>query len=408
MASPRFENLVAGTYEAWIIDANGCQQMIQNNLVLADPAPITASLQINQENCVNLQGEIEVIGTAGGQGSNYTYQLIKDGAAFGAPQTTTVFSGLGAGSYQVLIADQWSCTTTIGWPEVLYEEMNLVSTVVKPLDCTVNPDGEITIAVSGGSANLDFTVTYPDLVTTVSNNTGVFVGLDQVGTYTFVVTDLDTTNPVCVKNISEVLVAPTPVTFDTHTIVDVSCFGMSDGTVTVNLSASAPGVNDNPIYTYNLYSAAVLYAGPQTDPVFSGLPSGTYEVEAISSKGCSLRETVVVGEPALLTVSATATAFYCNPNNTVNTSTITATVPVGAGTSPYLYSIDNINYQTANTFDIVDNGSTQNITVYVLDANGCATSTAVVIDPLNVFTATVSQGNRDLLCKPRTGTYHSV
>ncbi|MGB5699473.1 T9SS type B sorting domain-containing protein [Muriicola sp.] len=390
VVSPRFENLAAGTYEAWVIDANGCQQMIQNNLVLADPALITASLQINQENCVNLQGEIEVIGTAGGQGSNYTYQLIKDGAAFGAPQTTTVFSGLGAGSYQVQITDQWSCSALVG-PEVLYEEMNLVSAVVKPLDCTVNPDGEITIAVSGGSANLDFTVTYPDLVTTVSNNTGVFVGLDQVGTYTFVVTDLDTTNPVCVKNISEVLVAPTPVTFDTHTIVDVSCFGMSDGTVTVNLSASAPGVNDNPIYTYNLYSAAVLYAGPQTDPVFSGLPSGTYEVEAISSKGCSLRETVVVGEPPLLTVSATATVFYCNPNNTVNTSTITATVPVGAGTSPYLYSIDNVNYQTANTFDIVDNGSTQNITVYVLDANGCATSTAVVIDPLNVFSAAVSR-----------------
>ncbi len=390
LPSPRFENLVAGTYEAWVIDANGCQQMIQNNLVLADPSPITATLQVNQENCVNLQGVIEVIGTTGGQGANYTYQLIKDGAAFGAPQSGTVFSGLGAGSYEVQITDQWSCSALVG-PEVLYEEMNLVSTVVKPLDCTATPDGEITITVSGGSANLDFTVTFPDLVTTVSNATGVFTGLNQAGTYTFVVTDLDTTNPVCVKNITEVLVAPTPVTFDPHTIEDVSCNGLSDGSVTINLSSSAPGVNDNPVYTYNLYSGAALYAGPQTDPVFSGLPAGTYEVEAVSARGCSLRETITIGEPAVLTVSAVATDFACNPDNTVNTATITATVPVGAGTAPYLYSIDAINYQTANTFDIIDNGSTQSVTVYVLDANGCAAFTTLAIEPLNVFTATVSQ-----------------
>jgi gliding motility-associated-like protein len=391
VASPRFENLAVGTYEAWVIDVNGCEQLIQNNIVLADPTPITASLQVNQENCINLQGEIQVIGTTGGQGINYTYQLIKDGAPFGASQTGTIFAGLGAGSYEVQITDQWSCTTTIG-PEVLYEEMNLASTVVKPLDCTVTPDGEITITVNGGSGNIDYTVTFPDLVTTASNATGVFTGLSQAGTYTFVITDLDTTNPVCVKNITEVLVAPTPVTFDPHTVVDVSCNGGSDGSITVNLTPGAPGINDNPIYNYNLYDGGgLLIAGPQTNPTFNGLAAGNYEVEAVSNRSCSLREVVVVGEPTILIVTAVATAFNCNPNNTVNTSTITATVPVGAGTSPYLYSIDNSNFQSSNTFDVIDTGSIQNINVYVVDANGCTTFDTVTIDPLNVFTAMVSQ-----------------
>ena len=70
VAGPRFENLSPGTYEAWVIDSQGCAQMVQNNIVLTDPVPITATLQINQENCINLQGELEVVGTAGGQGSN--------------------------------------------------------------------------------------------------------------------------------------------------------------------------------------------------------------------------------------------------------------------------------------------------------------------------------------------------
>ena len=389
VAGPQFANLTPGTYEAWVIDANGCEQMIQNNIVLADPAPITASLQINQENCTNIQGEIEVIGVSGGQGSNYTYQLIRDAAPFGAPQATTVFTGLGAGTYEVQITDQWSCTFTTP-PVILYDEVTVVGNVVKPIDCSVSPDGEITITATGGSGNFDYTVTFPDLVTTASNATGVFTGLNQAGTYSFVVSDLNTT-PNCTYSVSLDLDAPTPVTFDPHTIVDVSCNGLSDGSITVNLTPTAAGINDNPPYVYNLYSGVVLIAGPQADPTFTGLAAGTYDVEAVSNRACSLRETVVVNEPTILTATAVATPFACNPNNTVNTSTITVTVPVGAGTAPYLYSIDNVNFQSSNIFDIVDTGATQNITVYIADANGCTTTDAVTIEPLNVFTAIVSQ-----------------
>ncbi len=390
-ASPRFENLSAATYEAWVLDNNGCEQLVQNGIVLANPTPITATLQINQENCTNLEGEIEVVGTTGGQNANYTYQLIKDSTPFGTPQTSAVFSGLGAGSYEVEITDQWACTTTIG-PEVLYEEMSLVSNIIKPLDCTINPDGEITITVNGGSANLNYEVTYPDGITTSNNNTGVFVGLNQVGVYNFTVTDLETTNPVCSRSIDTELIAPDAVVFDPHIIEDVSCNGLSDGSITIILGPAAPGVNNNPIYQYNLYdNIGALIAGPQADPTFTGLSANSYEVEAISSRGCSLREVVTVGEPLALAVSAAATPFLCNPSNVVNTSTLSVNVTAGTGTAPYLYSIDNVNFQSSNTFDIADTGALQNITVYVRDVNGCIETDVVAITPINTFSATVSQ-----------------
>lgn len=387
VGGPRFENLGTGTYEAWVIDQNGCEQLVQNAIVLADPAPITATLQINQENCTNLQGELEVVGTTGGQGANYTYQLIKDGSDFGAPQTTTIFSGLGAGMYEVRITDQWTCTTTIG-PETLYEELQLAGTVIKNIDCTTNPDGEITVTAQGGSSNLSYTVIYPDGTTTATNTTGVFVGLNQPGDYTFVVSDLDTT-PNCTAQTVVTLDAPTPITFDPHTVVDVSCNGLSDGSITINLEPRAPGVNDNPIYSYNLYDGGVLIAGPQTSPIFTGLPAASYEVEAISGRGCSLQEIVIISEPALLTVSSTATAFACNPDNTVSQATITAVAT--NGTAPYLYSIDGVNFVTTNTFTVTDNGATQNITITVRDDNGCTAIDTVIIEPINVFSAVVSQ-----------------
>src|SRR5690606_11563316 len=194
----------------------------------------------------------------------------------GSPQASDTFSGLGAGTYEVQISDQWSCTFTTP-AEILYQEMNVTSAVVKPIDCTVVPGGEITITVQGGSANLEFTATFPDGTTTLTNTDGIFTGLDQDGPYSFTVRDLDTSAPVCEKTVTQSLDAPTSVTFDAPDIVDVSCNGLSDGSITVNLMPTAAAVNDNPVYSYNLYDATgtTLLAGPQTNAVFSGLSAAT-------------------------------------------------------------------------------------------------------------------------------------
>nr|WP_299071597.1 T9SS type B sorting domain-containing protein [uncultured Allomuricauda sp.] len=398
-ASPLFSGLAGGAspgtdYQVWVADQNGCEFQLPNeNLV--DPTTITATLQINQDNCTALQGEIEVIGTAGGQGSNYTYQLIRNGSNVGSPQTNPVFSGLGAGSYEVLIADQWSCTTTIG-PEILLDEMTATAAVVKPIDCSVNPGGQITITVNGGSSNLSYDVLFPDGLTTQNNATGVFTGLTQPGTYTFTITDGDTVTP-CTVIVTQDLDDKIDPVISNVIMVPVSCNGGSDGSLTVELD---PASAVNPVYTYELYEASDLvtpYRFAQTSAAFDNLPQGDYRVRVISARACEDFHDETVTEPTALIVSATATPFACNASNTVNTSTITASA--SGGTGPYLYSIDNTNFQTSNTFDIIDNGAVQNITVYITDANSCS-ETAVVapIEPINVFTANVTLNNGGISC----------
>lgn len=395
-ASPLFTGLAgAGTvYQVWVADQNGCEFQLPNETLL-DPTAITGTLQINQENCTALQGEIEVVGTAGGQGANYTYQLIRNGGNIGSPQTSTVFTGLGAGSYQVLIADQWSCTTTLG-PVILLDEMTATATVVKPIDCSLDPGGHITITVNGGSANLSYDVLFPDGLTTANNATGVFTGLTQAGTYTFTATDGDTVTPCTVVVTQDLDDSVDPVITNV-VMVPVSCNGGSDGSLTVELDSAS---TVHPVYTYELYEATNLitpYRFAQTSATFDNLPQGDYRVRVISARACDDFHDETVTEPTALAASATATPFACNVNNTVNTSTITATA--SGGTGPYLYSIDNVNFQTSNTFDIVDNGAVQNITVYVTDANSCV-ETAIVapIEPINVFTANVTLHNGGISC----------
>lgn len=396
VSNPKFTGLSGADYQVWIADKNGCVFQLPNeNLVT--PTPISATLQVNQENCTNLEGEIEVSLPTGGQGSNYTYQLIKNGTAVGSPQTTRIFSGLGAGSYTVFINDQWSCDfTTLA--TVLYEEINVSTTVVKPIDCTVDPGGQITVNVTGGSTNLEYEVTFPDLTTILTQtNNAVFTGLTQIGTYSFVIRDLDTNTPICEKPVTQALVDKVDPILLASTVENVSCFGLADGTITANLD---PATNVDPIYTYNLYDAigTTQIGVNQTSPTFTGLAAAVYQIEVVSAKGCSIRETIEVTQPTALVISAVATEFACAPNNTVNTATITVTIEDGvttpgtpSGTSPYLYSIDGVNYQSTNTFNVIDTGVAQTITVSVKDGNSCPQTTTVTIEPINKFTAVVTQ-----------------
>ena len=164
-ANPRFENLAAGTYEIWVIDSRGCPLPL-TDITLAVPSPITADLQLNNENCANFEGELQVINEAGGQGSNYSYQLQRwDGAVYvnlRAQQTTATFSNLGAGQYQVLVSDQWGCAAPTSNAITLYNELVPLATIVKPIDCTLDPGGQITISQTGGSGTYVYTGTFPD------------------------------------------------------------------------------------------------------------------------------------------------------------------------------------------------------------------------------------------------------
>ncbi|SIQ03775.1 T9SS type B sorting domain-containing protein [Maribacter ulvicola] len=387
VAGATFDSLTAGTYQAWARDAEGCEKLIQDNIVLDVPDPIAAILEVNIENCTNLQGEIEVSMPTGGQGSNYTYQLRLNGTDFRAPQNTRVFTGLGAGSYDVSIIDQWGCPFITN-AVVLYEQMNISTTVDKPIDCTVTPGGEITVNVNGGSTNLEFEMTTPS-GSVLTQTTGVFTNLIEAGTYTFEVRDLDTTNPVCRRETTQTLDAPVaPVLLDA-TIINVSCFGGTNGSIRANID---PATADNPIYQYELYDIADLVnpiVPAQDAPLFTGLAAGEYQIRVISSRGCDGVKNETITEPTALTITATASEFSCAADNSVNTATITATA--GAGTPPYLYSIDNSIFQASNTFNVTDTGTVQTIDVYVKDANGCTTPTTATIQPINTFTATVAQ-----------------
>ncbi len=398
VATPRFENLVAGTYEAWVIDNRGCQQLIQDNIVLEDTTPITATLQVNSENCTGTDGELEVINIVGGQGSNYTLQLIKDGTDFGAPQTTTLFSGLGAGSYEVRITDQWDCTVTIG-PEVFYEPMVATYDIVQTIDC--DADGEITVTVTGGSGNFEYRLLLPG-GTTQTNTTGVFTGLNHAGNapadYVFTIIDLDT-DPQCSTPVTVTLDKPTPVTLLTTDGTDLSCPGADDGTITINLEPTTDGVNDNPIYIFTIENTTVGSAPvTQDNPLFSSLAPGVYDITVTSGRGCEATDQVEILSPVPLDAAITdVVPFSCDMDNAIQMAQIEVTITTGTGTPDYYYSVNNSPFLPTNGEVFVHTVTTDGAyDIVVRDANGCLFALPTQnIDPLPQIVLSIAEGTTD-------------
>jgi len=366
--------MVNTNWDVYVRDANGCTIGIPLDVVIdTDPLPSVTLPPFAGDQCNSTGNSYTFTATPGG-GEIAPVRYSIDGVNFQSSATFTVTS---AGTYTVTIRDGNGCTAidTI----TIYPPIIVTASVSAQPSCTVG--GTITVNGAGGSGSYSF-----DLLDSLGNPTGyVISGSDftgiPAGDYIVEITDALTG---CSSQTPISLETPIPVTFTT-TVTDVNCNGGSDGVITVSLDTG----NDNPPYSYEI--TGPISVGPQYSNIFTGLPAGTYDITVTSGRGCSLTLQETIGEPNLLTVSGVATDFACAPDNSVNTSVLTIT-EVG-GTSPYLYSIDGVNYFSSNTFDIIDNGSIQTIDIYVRDANGCIASDSVSINPLPTLTsASVATG----------------
>ena len=362
-------NLDAGSYYIHVLDAFGCIVTSSETILPSDPSPTISAVVTNY--CTATEGAFEIDVTLASAGiAPYTYSI--NGSAFQTQTFPFTISNLNSGSYTIEVRDANGCNDIVN---IDIEAPLALTPSITALPSCIDNDGVLTVSGNGGSGNYTYTISPSAPSITITGN--VFSGVPS-GTYTITMTDTVT---LCTEDITVSVDNATPVTFTT-TANDVSCNGGTDGTFTVNLPAS----NDNPVYTFEI--TAPIIVAPQTSNTFAGLPAGTYTVQVTSGRNCVAVQDVTISEPSLLEVTGTATDFACAIDNSVNTSTITIT-EVG-GTAPFTYSINGTNYFTTNTFEIIDNGSVQNINFYVRDANGCIATNSLVVNPLEELTAAVA------------------
>lgn len=162
------------------------------------------------------------------------------------------------------------------------------------------------------------------------------------------------------------------------TIVDVSCGGAGDGTISIEIDGGLEP------YTYEWSTGAT---GVTT---LEGLDGGTYTVTVTETGGCSRTYTFTVEEPE--TLVAEATDIVNNPCNGYEDGSVH--IDVSGGTLPYTYSLDGGTPTIVDTFEDLPAGD---YTVTVTDASGCTTEVEFTITEPILFTADLTADNTFIL-----------
>ena len=405
--------LVSDTYYVWVRDnlRKDCPLLVAS-ITMNNPTPISGTLTVTQENCVAGTGEISVATITGGDGVNYTYQLIKDGVKEGIPQSTRTFTGLGAGNYEVVVSDSWGCpaTLTLATGKLHEPISNVQVQIVKEVTCASPTGATLSVTHQGGSNSITYTLTPSGGGTTTVSTIPVFIGV-PAGSYIVGVKDNKT---ACAIVTTTIEVTPAvPVAF-TYTQTNVGCHGGNNGRIDVTI----PGTQTQTDYVIQIEGAGGFITRTETvnttpkDFSILGLKAGVYTVTVYSSRACQSSQTITITEPQPLVVSSTTvtTHFSCDANNQARQA-IVQTIADGGATGTYTYNFVVFDGQNTNTtgytnssvVSISSNGSyTQTVVVYVRDANGCEANNVnspTVIPPLKRITAIKAQQTRPIDCQ---------
>ena len=341
-------NLPLGTYTVSIVDANGCTTSA--NATIANPAnPLNAAISnpVNVACFGNSTGSATAV--ASGGGAPYTYSWNTNPV-----QTNATATGLPAGTYTVIVADNFGCLDTA--VVTITEPASPVSITVNNIGnllCFDVYNGTATAVGSGGTPPYSYSWNTTPVQTTATINNF------PAGTFTATVTDANG----CVATQSINITQPPVLNVTISGVSHNSCNGDSIGTATGLASGGVPP------YAYSWNTTPV-----NTNPTISNLPAGTYTLTVTDSNGCINSASVTILQP--LPINATTNVSNVSCYNGSNGSISTA---ITGGTAPFTYSWNTTPVQTTATAINLAAGT---YTVTVTDSKGCSqTATATVTQP---------------------------
>ena len=297
-------NLEKDCYSVQVLDGNGCSSAVEMICVSNLVYPVNLSAVKTDAGCYGKSdGTIDLSVSSFGEPFIYEWS---NGA------TTEDLQGLPAGTYEVTVTSSHGCTgvlsVTIAQPAVFAAEV-----VATSASCKGVADGSVITSTAGGVAPYTYAWTKEAdaaFHSAAENPAGL-----SAGTYFLTVTDAAGCETLASVAVGE----PEGLSLNAN-VTAVSCFGRNDGSARLTVSGgTAP-------YTFEWsHGATAQEAG--------GLAAGTYEVRVRDASGCTESLSVVVTEPAALTVNLSSTSISCNAAG--NGSVVSA---VEGGVEPYTYS----------------------------------------------------------------------
>lgn len=342
----------AGLYQVTVTDADGCQSTGSVNVTVSD-APMT-TIQSYNATCGASNGFIDMSVYSGTMPFAYTWS---NGT------TTQDNYALGRGNYIVTVTDANGCMNTasasvgeVNGPNVVLTGMNVL--------CHGTSTGSIESVVSGGTTPYRFFWSQGATSEDLSNL--------MPGLYRVTVVDANGCGDV-----ESVTIFQPDQLFADQSASDVSCFGGSTGSVTINVNG---GVSP--------YS--ILWSGGSTTFQRTNLSSGIYTATVTDANGCQQILSVPLNQPA----SALSSVLSANDVTCFSANNGSINQTVTGGTRPYYYvwssDLNPTFMATSEDIDSLQNGMYR---VTVTDSRGCTASSAVMVSQPGVLAIALTATN---------------
>lgn len=285
----------------------------------------------------------------------------------GAPVTNQfLYTGLPAGNYAVSVLDEFGCvgsgTTIIGQPMA---PLSLGTPSLTNLLCNGDNTGSLTIEADGGTSPYTYAINGGAF-----QSSGTFIGL-AANDYFVEAQDV---NGCSVSTQLYTITQPAVLVLSLASSSNLLCNGDFSGALsTLTAGGTSP-------YLYSIDGGSF-----GTSFSFNGLAAGQHVVIVRDANSCEASVQTTLTEPGILQLSVVNSEnILCNGQNTGS-----VTVAAAAGTAPYQYSKDGVNYQGSGAFTGFGSGTH---TFFVTDANGCTAQVSQTLtqpQPISMQTTSV-------------------
>ncbi len=257
----QIQGLPPGNYDLTLTYANGsCSQTF--DFQINEPLPIGLSAMSNPAVCNG--------GLGGGVDLTVQNGVPPLSFLWSNNATSQDLSDVGAGSYQVTVTDAKGCSKTFAQTVGGLPAITLSATTQSP-QCAGGNDGSIQILPGGGTGSFQF----------IWSNGGTSPLLSNVGAGTYAATVTD--GAACTQTISIQVTEPTAL-LSTGLASGAACPGEANGTASfLGASQGTP--------PYNL-----LWSTNEATANVGNLAAGNYQLTLSDAHGCTLIESVQVGE----------------------------------------------------------------------------------------------------------------
>ncbi len=351
-----FTDLEAGLYGTFVRDMNGC--ISTQTILIEEPEIPLINFDINEVTCSGgSDASLIVIIETVSNPETYLYSL--DGDNY---QIDSTFTGLTAGVYTTYIQNEDNCVYT-EIVEIIEPEETDLSISSTDISCHGENDGTISVIAEGPGSTFEYSIDGLNF-----QNSNVFENLPS-GIFEVTIQN----GEGCLISENTLLIEPDLPEFNVE-LVDVSCSGGMDGSITVNITS---GILP--------FEFALDTAAYQTSNVFENLSVGAYTLYLLDDSGCVFSNTANLEEPPPLN------ALTSSQNETCDYANGWISVAAEGGTFPYNYQWD-----TQDASPSISDLSEGTFHLSITDGNYCLFTDSIIIR--NEPAPTIEAQLQDLNC----------